>query len=186
MPDSPAPRIAPLAVEELTEQQRELLGGAGGLAGTASNIFATLVRHPGLFRRWLPFGGKLLVGKLSPRDRELLILRTAWNCKAPYEWGQHVSIAKSSGLTDEEIGRVPRGADAAGWDHADQTLLRVADELHDTATISDHSWAALRARFDDAQLVELPMLVGHYHLVAFTLNALGVPLEDGLPAMPSA
>ena len=60
------------------------------------NIFTTLVRHPGLFRKWLPFGGKLLAGKLPPRDRELLILRTGWNTRADYEWHQHVRIARAS------------------------------------------------------------------------------------------
>lgn len=28
------------------------------------------------------------------------------------------------------------------------------------------------------------MLVGHYHLVAMTLNALGVDLDDGLDGFP--
>src|SRR3954467_12150208 len=108
------PRIPPLAADERDEQQRELLGGVGALTGPATNIFATLVRAPGLFRRWLPFGGKLLGGKLPARDRELLILRTALNCDAVYEWSQHVSIAESAGLTRSEIDEVAtRSLD--GW-----------------------------------------------------------------------
>jgi alkylhydroperoxidase family enzyme len=144
------------------------------------NIFTTLVRHPGLFRRWLPFGGKLLSGKLPPRERELLILRTGWLCHAEYEWAQHREIARSIGIPDEEIERVRHGADADGWDPFDATLLRAADELHADAKISDDTWAALSERYDEQQLIEVPMVVGHYHMVAFTLNTLGVPLESGL------
>src|SRR5436309_2983836 len=144
-PDSP--RIPPLTADERDEQQRELLGGVDGITGPASNIFDTLVRHPGLFRRWLPFGGKLLSGKLPARDRELLILRTGWHCRSAYEWGQHVLMAGSVG-------------------------------------ISDTTWAALADRYDERQLIEVPMLVGHYHMVAFTLNSLGVQREDGVPALP--
>src|SRR5437762_13760942 len=113
-----APRMPPLTPEQQDERQRELLAGVA-VGGPASNIFATLVRHPGLFRHWLPFGGKLLVGKLPARERELLVLRTAWHCRSEYEWGQHVVIARTSGVSDDEIGRMPAGADAEGWDDFD-------------------------------------------------------------------
>jgi 4-carboxymuconolactone decarboxylase len=174
-------RIPPLPPEDQDEQAKELLSGVSAQGAPAANIFATLVRHPGLFRRWLPFGGKLLGGgKLLPRHRELLILRTGWLCNAEYEWAQHREISKSIGITENEIERVRRGPDAEGWDPFEATLLRAADELHAASRIGDETWAALAARYDEQQLIEVPMLVGHYHMVAFTLNTLGVPLEDGL------
>src|SRR5438874_4156443 len=128
------PRIAPVLPEERDEQQQELLGGVGALTGPATNIFDTLVRHPGLYAKWLPFGGKLLAGKLPARDRELLILRTGWRCRSEYEWGQHVVVGRGAGLTDDEIARVAAGPDAAGWSADDALLLRAADELHDAST----------------------------------------------------
>jgi alkylhydroperoxidase family enzyme len=177
------PRIAPVGALDRTADQAELLQGT--LAGLgASNIFATLVRAPGLFRRWLPFGGKLLAGKLPARDRELLILRTAWHCRADYEWGHHVAIGLQAGLTRQEIDRIPAGPDA-GWGAADAVLLRAADELHGEHRVADATWAALAERYDTQQLIELPMLVGHYHLVAMTLNTLGVQLEEGFEGLPA-
>jgi alkylhydroperoxidase family enzyme len=179
--ETQTPRIPPLAPEQQDEQAKELLDGVSAAGAPAANIFSTLVRHPGLFRRWLPFGGKLLGGgKLPPRDRELLILRTGWLCHAEYEWAQHREISKSIGITDEEIARVREGADAPGWDPFDATLMKAVDELHADARIGDDTWATLAATYDQQQLIEVPMLVGHYHMVAFTLNSLGVPLEDGL------
>lgn len=177
------PRIPPLSPDDYDDEVRELLGGANQVIGPASNIFATLVRHRGLFRKWMPFGGKLLVGRLPARERELIILRTGWLCQSDYEWGQHVIIARRSGLSDEEIKRVKEGAGAAGWEPFDATLLRAADELHADSRISDATWAALAQRYDERQLIELPMLAGHYHLVAFTLNSLGVEREPGVPGL---
>lgn len=174
-------RIPPLPVGERSPQQEELLEG---LELGAANLFATLVRAPGLFRRWLPFGGRLLAGKLPRRDRELLILRTAWNCGADYEWGHHVEIGLQSGLTRAEIDRIPAGP-RADWPEADELLLRAADELHGDHRLTDATWESLRARYDEQQLIELPMLVGHYHLVAMTLNTLGVELEPGYDPRPS-
>jgi 4-carboxymuconolactone decarboxylase len=179
---SPPPRIPPLPPAERDERAAELLAPLTN-EGRVLNIFATLVRHPRLFNRWSPFGGTLLYrGELSARHRELLILRTAWHCRAQYEWGQHVRIAKAAGLTDDEISRVPLGGDAAGWDGLDAALLRAADELHRDASINDDTWSALAAELDERQLIEVCMVVGQYHLVAFTLNSLGVePEADAAP-----
>jgi 4-carboxymuconolactone decarboxylase len=183
------PRIPPLAEAEQDDQARELLSQTGGPTVGATNIFATFVRHPGLFRRWLPFGGKLMEGKLPARDRELLILRTGWNCRSDYEWAQHVRIARAVGVTADEIERVRSGGKAGedeGWSALDALLMRAADELHADACLSDATWAALADHYDEKQLIELPMLVGHYHLVAFTLNSLGVQVEDDVAADAAA
>lgn len=179
------PRIPPLPREGRDPRTEELLAGLRRPDGSELNIFATLAHHPRVLKRWSAFGGTLLyAGTLSHRDRELLILRTAWHCGAHYEWGQHVDIARAAGVTDDEIGRVPAGPDAGGWSDDDATLLRAADELHADSRIGDPTWAALRERYDEQQLIELCMVVGQYHLVAFTLNSLDVQPEPGLPAMP--
>ena len=182
MADRPTtPRIAPLAPDERDDQTQELLGAAGTVVGPALNIFATVVRHPGLFRQWLPFGGKLLAGKLPPRDRELLILRTGWRCQSEYEWGQHTIIGRAAGITDEELRRIQEGPDASGWSDLDATLLRATDELHDDSCITDATWSTLAAHYDEQQLIEIPMVVGQYHLVSFSLNSFGVQREPGVP-----
>ena len=180
-PRPQSPRLAPLPEHDRDEQARELLDGAAAPGAPAANIFTTLVRHPGLFRKWLPFGGKLLTGKLPPRDRELLILRTGWRCGAEYEWGQHTLIGRAAGLSDEEIERIKAGPEAPGWDPFDAALLKTVDELHDDGCISDATWAALAAGYDERQLIEVLMVVGHYHLVSFVLNSLGVQREPGVP-----
>lgn len=148
-----------------------------------ANIFTTLIRAPGLYRRWLPFGGRLLTGKLPPRDRELLILRTGWNCRSEYEWGQHVVIGLNTGLKDEEIDRIT-STSLDGWSPFEACLLTAADELHEDACIGESTWAELNRHYETEQLIEVPMLVGHYHLVAMTLNSLGVQLDQGLRGFP--
>ena len=80
-------------------------------------------RYPGLYRRWMP-SQQLLAGKLPARDRELLILRSAWRCAPSYEWGQHVRPAKQAGLSAEEIDRIATGPDAPGWELFDRTPHR--------------------------------------------------------------
>jgi alkylhydroperoxidase family enzyme len=179
------PRIPPLPKEGRDPRTEELLASMRRPGADDLNIFATLAHHPRLLKRWSAFGGVLLYsGRLGARERELLILRAGWLCEAPYEWGQHVEIGLATGLTQEEIDRVAVGAEAAGWSPLDAALLRATDELHTDSRISAATWAELSATYDEQQLIEVCMVVGQYHLVAFTLNSLEVQPEPGLPAMP--
>jgi 4-carboxymuconolactone decarboxylase len=84
----------------------------------------------------------------------------------------------------EEILRVAAGPQADGWSAADATLLSAADELHESAKISEVTWARLAEAYDERGLIEIAMLVGHYHLVAFTLNSLEIELDEGLEGLP--
>ena len=181
------PRIPPLPEHEwqdvsaILQAQPPALGSRLG----DNNIFPTLARHPDLFRAWLPFGGFLLgAGVLGPRERELLILRTGRNCGCDYEWGQHVRIAEGLGMTRVQILAVAAGAGAEGLSREDSLLLAAADELHADAKISDDTWALLNESHDDRALIEIAMLVGHYHMVAYALNSLEVELDEGLEGLP--
>ncbi len=155
-----------------------------GLAtrGKPPNIFTTLARHRGLFRRWLWFAGALMPGGKLPREEtELAILRVAHNTGCEYEWGHHERMGRRVGLSEEEIARVREGATAAGWAPRRALVLEVADELHADGAIGDELWARLSAAFSEVELIELCMLVGHYEMLAMTLNSLRVQ-PDFAPA----
>jgi len=181
------PRIAPLPEAGEDPQVRSLLAG-WGLAEDAAvpKIFATLARHPELLAQWDSLQRALLLhGALPERDRELLILRTALNCRSAYIWGQHVSHhGPAAGLTAAEMARIPAGVEDQGWEPADLALLRAADELHADAAITEPTWRELAGGYDDRQLIELPVVVGEYHLMAFLVNVLGVEPEPGVSDLP--
>jgi 4-carboxymuconolactone decarboxylase len=174
------PRLPPLAEEQWSAEQRELMAPFAR-EGRIHNIFTTLVRHPKLLKRWLPFANHILFkSSLAPREREMVILRTAWLCRAEYEWGQHVVIGKKAGLSEAEIARIAEGPDATGWSAFDAAILSAVDELRDDACLSDASWAALAQRYDTAQLMDLLFTAGNYAMLAMALNSLGVRLDPGL------
>jgi alkylhydroperoxidase family enzyme len=153
-----------------------VIGRAAGTQGPPA-LFTTLGRHRRLFRPWLRFAGRLMPGGVLPRrDAELVILRVAVLCGSAYEWTQHERIAPRAGLDEADVARVRDGADAPGWSDRQAAIIRAVDELHATHTLGDENWAALRAAgLTDTQLIELPLLAGHYAMLAMTLNALRVP-----------
>ena len=173
------PRLSPLEDDQIDAEIRDALGPGAGL-----NIFRTLAHHPKLLKRWLVFGNHVLAKSTLPaRERELVILRIGWLCRAEYEWGQHVVIGRTAGLGDDEIRRIAAGPDA-GWDARDRALLRACDELHADSRIADATWAALSAHYDAKQLLDVLFTIGQYTLVSMVLNSLGVQPEPGLPGFP--
>jgi 4-carboxymuconolactone decarboxylase len=158
--------------------------GLNGPDGRPLNIFGTLGHHPDLLRRWLVFAAHVLSkNTLTPRDRELLILRTGWNCRSRYEWGQHVVIARQCDISDDEIERVKAGPEAEGWAPYDRLLLTAADELHTTSSLGDSTWTALGDHLSAEQVLDLVATVGNYHLVAMFLNSTRVELDAGVPSV---
>ena len=105
-------------------------------------------------------------GALAARDRELAILRIGWLCQAPYEWGEHVHVAKTVGILSDEIERITVGSTAPGWCEKDAAILRATEELYADAMISDDTWAVLETHFDTQQLIELPIVVGYRLILA--------------------
>ena len=183
MPRLQAPRVAPLADDEMDDETRALLGATSSdiRRGPILNIFRTLAHHPKLLKRWMVFGAHVLAkSTLPPRERELAILRIGWRCGSEYEWGQHVAIGRATGLSDEEIRRVAKGPEAPGWNPFDAAILRAVDELHDDSFLSDASWNALTAQWSTEQLIDLIFAVGQYTLVSMALNSLGVQLDAGV------
>jgi len=153
-----------------------VLGRATG--GRPPNIFTTLARHRGLFRRWLWFAGGLMPGGKLPReDSELVILRVAHNTGCEYEWGHQERLGKRAGLSADEIARVRAGAVADGWRERQRLLLAAANVMHADGEIGDELWAELWRQLDEVRLIELCMLIGHYEMLAMTLNTLRVEPE---------
>ncbi|MFJ6571291.1 carboxymuconolactone decarboxylase family protein [Streptomyces sp. NPDC091292] len=188
VPEVPRPTasvLTPLAPAERTEEQRELLSGVFG--DDAPNLFSTVVRHPALFRAWLPFCLRLLAHSVFPgRERELLIIRTAWRCGSAYELAHHVELGAREGLSDGELAALT-GEAAGNWCPRERLLIAAADQLHVNQVIHEGTSRELRALLTTEQMIELPMLVGHYVLLAGTLRSLGVPLDGprAAPAFPS-
>ena len=174
-----APRLAPLAAAEQDEAQRTLTARFAALG--MRNAVATYARYPALADAMLPYTEFLLTkSTLPPRHRELLWLRTAWLARSDYIWAQRAPAARRAGVSDAELVRIAWGPDAPGWDAFEAVLLRAADELHVDSFVSDATWAALAARYDASQLVDLLYGVGEITMHATFASTLRFAIEPEL------
>jgi alkylhydroperoxidase family enzyme len=185
------PRIAPLKREELDAEGfatlEALLKTLPLPADSPMPEFnATMLKHPKLYHTHSAFGIFMFEGVLSARDRELAILRTGWLSKAPFQWSTHSKLAKRlAGLTREDVERITVGSTAPEWNEHERAILRAVEELHEDAMISDATWEVLAHGLTEPQLMELPILVGHYKGVAYLQNSLRIRLMPGLRGLTS-
>ncbi len=174
------PRIAPLGDGEFTPEQEERLAKSRGKDGALLNIFRTLVRAPDAYRAFSWWGGYVMGrNSLTPRDREILILRTGWLCKSGYEWTQHHRIGLQSGLSADEIERIKLGAAAEGWNATERALIAAADDLNRDHFVSGPSWAQLTQHYSERQCMDVVFTVGQYTQVSMILNSFGIQLDEG-------
>lgn len=145
------------------------------------NLFSVMVKHPDLLGEWMPLTTRVTNGVLPAADRELVTLRTALRCGSRYEWDQHAPVALAAGLTESDLSRIVNGPEGTGWSSAQKALLRCVDELHAMSVVSDATWREPADQYDERQLIELVILIGHYHEVAFVLNALHGSASDRRP-----
>jgi 4-carboxymuconolactone decarboxylase len=159
-----------------------LLRAASGLSALLGrrgvpDVISVLHIHPRLFWPWLLFASRLMpYGRLPTAMREKIILRTAWNCRSRYEWGQHVAIARRVGVSPEEIVRVAGGPEAC-TDRHERAVLQACDEVCRDRSVSDATWQVLAERHSESALIEILLLIGHYEMIAGFLNSAGLVLE---------
>lgn len=178
------PRYLPVTDAELTDLQREVLELVTPRARPL-NLFRTVLRAPAAMRGLLALGAYITkANDLALREKELVILRTAFLCRAGYSWAQHQAIARHAGLTDEDIARVKQGPTAAGWSEAERALLSASDELHAEQFVRPATWAALGRHFTDKQRMDVVFTTGHYTQTCMILNTFGVQPEAGVEVDP--
>jgi len=149
-------------------------------------LFRTLAHNPRILEK-IRASNLLDRGSIERREREIVILRATARAGGEYEWGVHVSFfAARVGLSDAQVSAtVHGGPDASVWSPRERLLVRLVDQLHDTARLDDALWRELAAAFEPAQLVELVVLAGFYRTISCVVNAFAIAHEEGAPRLPA-
>jgi 4-carboxymuconolactone decarboxylase len=177
------PRIEPVVLAQAAPDIRAMLDPSGSGRDIAA-VYRTFARHPKLYVPRQVLSEYIRTkSTLSPRVREMLILRIGWRCRSAYEWAAHAPAGRRAGLTDDQVRMLARsGSD--GWSDADAAIVRAADELFAEDTISDGTWKELDEQFDERQLLDVLITTGGYRMVSMVLNTFGVPAEPNSEPFP--
>ena len=102
-------------------------------------------------------------------------------CSPAFEWYAHEPMAREAGLPEDVIASI-RAGDVPGFtDKADEAAYHLVEELLESHTVSDASYAAAIDAFGERGIAELVNVSGYYTMVSMTLNTFEVPLPEGAP-----
>lgn len=169
-------RVIPLA--ELPDDVAEVLRDRGA---AQVNLYRALAHSPAMVETWLHFLWDLRDRCRTPRPlRELMILRTGVRSGSDYEWTHHVRMAGAAGVAEDKIAAVKEWpASAEGFDQDERVALELADAIVDGAVPDALVKEALKT-WGAEGYVELVVTAAAYVMVPRVLDALRVPLEDGI------
>ncbi|WP_051441781.1 carboxymuconolactone decarboxylase family protein [Arthrobacter sp. H14] len=144
--------------------------------GCLAGPFNVLLYSPGIGQAVEALGSALRFGgTLSDRTRELVICAVAAALDSDYEWYAHSRVARSAGISPDELETLQAGRMLQGLPADEQAALALASALlHGRGVESDIHAEALK-HFGHAGITELSVLVGYYQMLAGLLAAGDVP-----------
>ena len=176
------PRVSPLPEAEWQDNHREVLARLAP-DGPVDPLIATLLHVPGMVEAVLPMTRYIIEdSRLSPRDRYLLSLRTAWLEGSDAMWAARAAFA-----ADEFPDLVALlGGRGDGSDRADQPLLRLADELVLNLSVTDSTWSDLMGDHDVAWVMDAVETVAHGSFLCCLARSFDVQPPSAGWALPPA
>jgi alkylhydroperoxidase family enzyme len=152
-------------------------------------MYQALANAPDLLDAWIRLGWRLRSAAADRGLRELAILRVAQLTGSEYVWRSHWGPAVGAGVGKAKVRAL------AGWQGSElftdleRAVLALTDEVTESASAGDVTWARVAEVIDDRQAVELVMTVAWYCCVARVAAALAVPLDaqhEGVPGLGAA
>jgi alkylhydroperoxidase family enzyme len=170
--------------EELRQLYERMSSSAGPVSGVL-NVFKTVAHNPRLLRAWMRMGTVLLAPggiTLSPRLREIAILRIAQQCGSEYEFAHHIPIAEAVGLSEEQISSLQDFDESPLFSELDRAVIRYTDALAAMSADAPDLAREMKRWLSDRELVELSFCIGHWGMVARVLVPLEIPVDETLEA----
>lgn len=146
--------------------------------GRLGNLYRMLLHSPPVAAGWLHFLTAIRQQcDLGGQYRELAILCVAVINDAPYEYRAHIPFALKEGVTQAQIDALGNWRDSAVYSDAQRAVLAYTDAMTRQIHVADGVFDALRAHFNQRELVELTATIAAYNLVSRFLEALMVDAE---------
>ncbi len=143
------------------------------------NLYRTLANNPRILRDFIRLGSSLLAKtELSPKLRELAILRVARLTGSEYEWVQHYPIALETGISPRQAEVISHWKSSQDFSDIECAVLQYTDEVSQNARVKDETFRVLQQHLNSPSIVELTVAIGYWGMVARFLEALQVDIDS--------
>ena len=175
-------RFAPLTPETMTADQKRVMDSiTSGPRGSMRGPFKALLRSPDLADRVQKVGEYIRFhSSIPPRLNEMAILIVARKWTAQFEWYAHRELAMKAGLDPAIADAIAEGRTPEPMAEDERVVHTFCTELLTHTKVSDETFAATKAMFGEAGVVDLIGALGYYGIVSMCLNVDRYPLPDGM------
>jgi 4-carboxymuconolactone decarboxylase len=163
----------------------ELIGKfKGGRGGRLLNVYKLLLNAPTLANSWFEHVSAVRwKTELDGITRELVIIRIGYLTRVKYVLSQHMpTYALQEGMTIEQCDALADWESSNLFDDRQRAILAYTDSMTRDIQVPSAIFNAVRAYFDEHQIVELSVLIGTYNMHVRVLQALEIDLEGSTPA----
>jgi 4-carboxymuconolactone decarboxylase len=183
------PRVPPLDLADMTEEQREFYDSyATGFRAAPSATFllideaGRLIGPPAVWIFSQPLGNSLQgLGTairyhlhFSERAQEIAILMVAHYRDSPFERFAHQQAGLKKGLTREDIDAILAGKPPALVSDEERAVYEVTRRILATGTLDAREYEKYTAVLPVAHLFELVTLIGYYSMLATQLSVFDI------------
>ena len=187
-------RVPALEKEDWRDDIKPLIPGK-----YPGNVFKAFANHPDFFKNWMRWANHVVfkseLMQSHTRQRNLAIARTGYLKNCEYTFASYINIGAArdgknapSAFTAADVQAIQNGSQDSHWrsnanlsksndPNLDIAVLRVAEELHFDACVTEETWNMLLKSFNLKQCVDIVASCGHYTLNSYLLNSLGVQAD---------
>lgn len=171
-------------VSLIDEENRPELSGLiakirGARGGRLLNIYRIMLHSPALAGGWFELNQAVRYKtEVDGQSRELAMMRVAILNDVDYILRAHSrTYALKEGLTPAQVDALTEWSASGLFSDQQRALLAYVDAMTRQIDVSNEVFEAVRAHYNERQVVELTMLVGAYNMLTRVLKALKIDSE---------
>ncbi|WP_063045174.1 carboxymuconolactone decarboxylase family protein [Nocardia pseudovaccinii] len=183
-----ARRAAPPQVraiyDDIFSPGRDPVAEPGTATGSPGDFWTVLANVPEIIVHARAFADDFVRStsrELSRAQRELVIVRAAFNVESRFEYSQHRKFLRATGYPEEKADEIPVWTTSTAFSPQERVLLALTDEISlGGGRSQDITYDRLRAHFSEVAIVEASYIAAQY--VMFGLLCRSLQLEyDAIP-----
>jgi alkylhydroperoxidase family enzyme len=154
----------------------------GTATGSPGDFWTVLAHVPEVLRHTQAFADEFVRSpdrELSRAQREVVIVRAAFNVQSKFEYSQHRKFLRAQGYPEEKAGEIASWTSSTAFSPEERALLTLVDELSLAGGRSqDRTYEELQRYFSDAAIVEAAYIAAQYVMFGLLCRSLRVEYDD--------
>ena len=172
-------RVSLVQKNQASPEVKELFQRIEDNGAKVMNLFRATASSPHVTRNLIKLGNSLMSKTdLSPKLRELTIMRIAKLCDCEYEWAQHTPVAVHSGVSQTQLDVIGSWKESNDFTDEERAVLQYVDEVAQNVKVADKTFEALRQHLSERKIVELNLAIGWWGMLARLLVPLEVEVDE--------